>query len=58
MAELRRKIEERASKSGLEEELDVGDREVLLRPESPEVEGGMKTFSSTELITTSTSSTH
>lgn len=38
MEELKRKIEERARKAGLEEDLDVGDREVLLRPEPPEVE--------------------
>jgi len=38
MAELKRAIEERARKAGLEEDLDVGDREVLLRPEPPEVE--------------------
>ena len=38
MAELKRAIEERARKAGLEEDLDVGDREVLLRPEPPEIE--------------------
>ena len=38
MEELKRKIEERAKKAGLEEDLDVGDREVLLRPEPPEIE--------------------
>ena len=38
MEELKRKIEERARKAGLEEDLDVGDREVLLRPEPPEIE--------------------
>lgn len=38
MEELKRKIEERARKAGLEEDLDVGDREILLRPEPPECE--------------------
>src|SRR5271170_1844500 len=38
MAKLKRAIEERARKAGLEEDLDVGDREVLLRPEPPEIE--------------------
>ena len=38
MEELKRKIEEKARKAGLEEDLDVGDREVLLRPEPPQVE--------------------
>lgn len=38
MEELKRRIEEHARKAGLEEDLDVGDREVLLRPEPPEVE--------------------
>jgi U4/U6 small nuclear ribonucleoprotein PRP3 len=38
MEELKRKIEERAKKAGLEEDLDVGDREVLLRPAPPEIE--------------------
>lgn len=38
MEELKRKIEERARKAGLEEDLDVGDREILLRPEPPQCE--------------------
>lgn len=38
MEELKKKIEERARKAGLEEDLDVGDREVLLRPEPPDIE--------------------
>ena len=38
MEELKRNIDEKARKAGLEEDLDVGDREVLLRPEPPEVE--------------------
>jgi U4/U6 small nuclear ribonucleoprotein PRP3 len=38
MEELKRKIEEKAKKAGLEEDLDVGDREMLLRPEPPAVE--------------------
>ena len=38
MEVLKKKIEERARKAGLEEDLDVGDREVLLRPPPPEVE--------------------
>jgi U4/U6 small nuclear ribonucleoprotein PRP3 len=38
MEELKRKIEESAKKAGLEEDLDVGDREVLLRPEPPAIE--------------------
>jgi U4/U6 small nuclear ribonucleoprotein PRP3 len=38
MEELKQKIEEKARKAGLEEDLDVGDREMLLRPESPAVE--------------------
>jgi len=38
MTELKRAIEERARKAGLEEDLDVGDREVLLRPEPPDIE--------------------
>lgn len=38
LEELKKRIEERARKAGLEEDLDVGDREVLLRPEPPEIE--------------------
>ena len=38
MEELRKRIEERARKAGLEEDLDVGDKEVLLRPQPPEIE--------------------
>ena len=38
MEELKRRIEEHARKAGLEEDLDVGDREVLLRPEPPDIE--------------------
>jgi U4/U6 small nuclear ribonucleoprotein PRP3 len=38
MEELKRNIEEKAKKAGLEEDLDVGDREMLLQPEPPAVE--------------------
>ena len=38
LEELKKRIEERARKAGLEEDLDVGDREVLLRPEPPAIE--------------------
>ena len=38
MKELQQRIEERVRKAGLEEDLDVGDKEVLMRPEPPEIE--------------------